>query len=128
MHAAIDISGPGYGSSIYAANNGTVIAAAGGCVAGNLGCNGRRGNYVIINHNIGGYHTTYMHLANIYVKVGQVVARGQRIGTMGNSGEVYPVPSSYSPYSGTHLHFATTRGDPSRGDMSGNPFDPLSLY
>ena len=127
MHPAIDIYGPGYGSAVYAANNGTVVAATGGCVAGYLGCNGRRGNYIIINHNIG-YYTTYMHLASIYVKVGQVVARGQKIGTMGNTGEVYPVPSSYSPYSGTHLHFATTRGDPSRGGMSGSPFDPLSLY
>ena len=128
MHPAIDIYGPGYGSSVYAANNGTVIAATGGCVVGNLGCNGRRGNYIIINHNIQGYHTTYMHLASIFVKPGQVVARGQKIGTMGNTGEVYPVPTSYNPYSGTHLHFATTRGDPSRGGMSGNPFDPLTLY
>lgn len=127
MHAAIDIYGPGYGSAVYAANNGTVIAATGGCYAGNLGCNGRRGNYIIINHNIG-YYTTYMHLANIYVRPGQVVERGQKIGTMGNTGEVYPVPSSYSPYSGTHLHFATTRGDPSRGYNSGSPFDPLTLY
>ena len=127
MHPAIDIYGPGYGSAVYAANNGTVIAATGGCTAGYLGCNGRRGNYIIINHNIG-YYTTYMHLASILVKPGQVVARGQKIGTMGNSGEVYPVPTSYSPYSGTHLHFATTRGDPSRGGMSGSPFDPLTLY
>ena len=116
MHPAIDIYGPGYGSAVYAANNGTVIAATGGCTAGYLGCNGRRGNYIIINHNIG-YYTTYMHLASILVRPGQVVARGQKIGTMGNSGEVYPVPTSYSPYSGTHLHFATTRGDPSRGGM-----------
>lgn len=127
MHPAIDIYGPGYGSAVYAANNGTVTVATGGCTAGYLGCNGRRGNYIIINHNIG-YYTTYMHLASILVKPGQVVARGQKIGTMGNSGEVYPVPTSYSPYSGTHLHFATTRGDPSRGGMSGNPFDPLTLY
>ena len=69
-----------------------------------------------------------MHLATILVKPGQVVARGQKIGTMGNSGEVYPVPTSYNPYGGTHLHFATSRGDPSRGGLSGNPFDPLSLY
>ena len=128
MHAAIDIYGPGYGSAIYAANNGTVIAATGGCTPCYLGCNGRRGNYIIINHNIGGYHSTYMHLATILVKPGQVVARGQKIGTMGNSGEVYPVPTSYNPYGGTHLHFATSRGDPSRGGLSGNPFDPLSLY
>lgn len=125
MHAAIDIYGPGHGSNIYAANNGTVVAASAGCVVGNLGCNGRRGNYIIINHNIGNYYTTYMHMALVNVKVGQVVSRGQKIGTMGNTGEVYPVPSSYSPYSGTHLHFATSIGSPDRG---GRPFNPFDLY
>ena len=128
MHAALDISGPGHGSPIYSINNGTVEKVGGGCVPGNLGCNGRRGNFVIINHNIGNYYTVYMHLASISVKSGQVVARGQKIGTMGNSGEVYPIPSRHNPYSGTHLHFATTRGDPSRGGLSGNPFNPLTLY
>ena len=120
MHAAIDISGTGHGSDIYAANNGTVVAADEGCVVGNASCNGRRGNYVIINHNIGGYTTTYMHMDNVNVKVGQVVSRGQKIGTMGNTGEVYPVPTSRSPYSGTHLHFVTSK--------NGSVFNPLSLY
>ena len=128
MHPAIDISGPGHGSGIYAANNGTIQVAKGGCTPGNSGCNGRRGNYIIINHNNQGYHTVYMHLSSILVKTGQTVSRGQKIATMGNTGEVYPVPSRYSPYSGTHLHFATTRGDPSNGGMSGSPFDPLTLY
>lgn len=124
MHAAIDIY-YGWGSNIYAANNGTVVMVKGGCTPGNLGCNGRQGNVVYINHNIGNYYSVYMHMAAIYVKEGQVVSRGQVIGKMGNTGEVYPVPSSYSPYSGTHLHFATWRGFPNRG---GAPFDPLSLY
>lgn len=125
MHAAIDISGPGYGSDIYAANNGTVIAASSGCVAGNYSCNGRRGNYVVINHNNGNYYSTYMHMSLVNVKVGQVVARGQKIGTMGNTGEVYPTPSRSNPYAGTHLHFAVSRGNPLSG---GSPFNPLSLY
>ena len=124
MHAAIDIY-YGYGSNIYAANNGTVVMVKGGCTPGYLGCNGRQGNVIYIDHNIGGYYTVYMHLATILVKEGQVVSRGQKIGVMGNTGEVYPVPSSYSPYSGTHLHFATWRGFPNRG---GSPFNPLSLY
>lgn len=123
MHAAIDIYGPGYGSNIYAANNGTVVDTKGGCIAGNLSCNGRQGNYIVINHNIGNYYTVYMHLNSINVKVGQVVSRGQKIGTMGNSGEVYPVPTNASPYSGTHLHFATWRGYPNRGGAAFNPFD-----
>lgn len=124
MHAAIDISGVGHGSNIYSINNGTVVETKAGCIVGNLGCNGRRGNYIIINHNAGNYYSIYMHMASINVKVGQVVSRGQKIGTMGNTGEVYPVPSSYSPYSGTHLHLATYRGHPNYG----SPFNPLSLY
>ena len=125
MHAAIDISGPGHGSNIYAANNGTVVESKAGCIVGNLSCNGRRGNYVVINHNAGNYYTVYMHLDIVNVSVGQVVSRGQKIGTMGNTGEVYPIPSRYSPYSGTHLHFVTSRGYPTRG---GVPFNPYNLY
>ncbi len=125
MHAALDIYGPGYGSNIYAANNGTVVETKGGCIPGNISCNGRQGNYILINHNAGNYYTQYMHLSTILVKAGQVVSRGQKIATMGNTGEVYPTPNSYSPYSGTHLHFATWRGYPHRG---GTPFDPFTLY
>ena len=124
MHAAIDISCI-WGSNIYAANNGTVAMIRGGCTPGNLSCNGRQGNVIYINHNIGNYYTVYMHLSSILVKEGQVVSRGQLIGKMGNTGEVYPVPSSYSPYSGTHLHFAAWHGFPNRG---GSPFNPLTLY
>ena len=124
MHAAIDIY-YGYGSNIYAANNGTVEMIKAGCTPGNLSCNGRQGNVIYINHNIGGYYSVYMHLSSIFVKEGQVVSRGQVIAKMGNTGEVYPVPSSYSPYSGTHLHFATWHGFPNRG---GSPFNPLTLY
>ena len=124
MHAAIDIS-CGYASDIYAANNGVVVEANGGCTPGYLGCNGRRGNYIVVNHNAGGYYTTYMHLSHILVSVGQTVERGQRIAKMGNTGEVYPVPSSYSPYAGTHLHFAVNIGYPGRG---GYPINPLGLY
>lgn len=125
MHAAIDIYGPGYGSNVYAANNGTVVETKGGCVAGNISCNGRQGNYILINHNNGNYYTQYMHLSTILVSVGQVVSRGQKIATMGNTGEVYPTPTASSPYSGTHLHFATWKGYPHRG---GSPFNPLTLY
>ena len=125
MHAALDIS-CGYASDIYAANNGVVISVKGGCSPGYLSCNGRRGNYLVINHNAGGYYTEYMHLAQILVSPGQTVARGQKIGKMGNTGEVYPVPSSYSPYAGTHLHFALYVGGPPHG--GGSPVNPMRLY
>ena len=54
------------------------------------------GTYVVINHG-NGVETLYAHLAYdaVLVKVGDTVARGQRIGTMGNTGTS----------SGVHLHF-----------------------
>lgn len=122
FHDALDIY-VGYGSSIYAANNGVVYRVGTGCVAGNLSCNSRQGNFVVINHNAGGYYTIYMHMREVNVSVGQTVARGQRIGTMGNTGNVYPVPSSYNPYGGTHLHFSVRIGS-----AYGSHINPLRLY
>lgn len=122
FHDAIDIY-VGYGSNIYAANNGVVYKVGTGCYAGDLTCNGRQGNYVLINHNAGGYYTIYMHMKDIYVSEGQTVARGQKIGTMGNTGNVYPVPSSSNPYGGTHLHFGVRKGS-----AYGSTINPLYLY
>ncbi len=52
------------------------------------------GNYVQIQHS-NGYTTLYAHLDSVYVKVGQTVKKGQKIGVMGNTGNSY----------GAHLHF-----------------------
>ena len=125
FHAAIDIY-VGYGSPIYAANNGTVHAVANNCVRGDTSCNGGRGNYVIIDHNIGGYYTQYMHLASASVVPGQTVSRGQRIASMGNTGLVVPTPAyGSSSYAGTHLDFGVWIGVPYQGGYTVNPF---SLY
>lgn len=123
-HKALDIY-YGYGSNIYAANNGVVTMVKGGCVAGDLACNGRGGNYVVINHNQGNYYTVYMHLKDIQVNVGDTVSRGQVIATMGNTGNVIPVPSASAPYVGTHLHFCLYVGEPFRG---GYAINPMTLY
>ena len=64
-----------------------------------------------------------MHMKDIYVKDGQTVARGQKIGTMGNTGNVYPVPNSYNPYGGTHLHFGVYIGKPYAGGYTINPYN-----
>ncbi len=125
FHAAIDIY-VGFGSPIYAANNGTVVATSNNCVRGDTRCNGGRGNYVIINHNIAGYYTQYMHLNSVTVKPGQTVERGQKIATMGNTGSVVPTPpyGSYS-YAGTHLDFGVWIGMPYQG---GHTINPMNLY
>ena len=125
FHAAIDIY-VGFGSPIYAANNGTVYAIGSGCVRGATSCNGTRGNYIIINHNAGNYYTQYMHLNTILVKPGQTVSRGQKIATMGNTGYVVPTPAyGSSSYAGTHLDFGVWKGIPYNG---GYTINPLNLY
>ena len=105
LHEGLDISGTGYGSPIYAANNGVVE------IAGYTSVNG---NYIYINHN-NGYYTVYAHLAKLYVKKGQAVSMGTQIGTMGSSG--------FS--TGTHLHFSLYKGYPYRGGVS---VDPMRYY
>jgi len=124
FHRAIDIA-LGYGSPVYAANNGTVVAAVSGCIRGDIKCNSQRGNYIIINHNIGGYYTQYMHLATVLVIPGQTVSRGQKIATMGNTGYVVPTPPyGSSSYAGTHLDFGVWIGAP----YQGYTINPFSLY
>ena len=123
-HNALDIAS-GNGSNIYAANSGVVVTVKGGCIVGNLGCNGRGGNYIVIKHNTNNYYTVYMHLKDIKVSLGQDVSGGQVIGTMGNTGNVYPVPRGSNSTVGKHLHFCLYIGEPYRG---GYAINPMSVY
>lgn len=83
FHLGIDIPDQ-KGSSIWAADGGTVIWA---------GSTPSYGNSVKIQH--GNKITVYAHLDKILVGVNDKVYQGQKIGTMGNTGVAY----------GTHLHF-----------------------
>lgn len=106
LHDAIDIAGTGYGSPIYAANNGTVIEARYTYI---------NGNYIIINHN-NGYYTYYGHMSRFnQIKEGQVVARGSVIGYVGDTGWA----------TGPHVHFGIWRGRPYYG---GRSLNPLNFY
>ena len=80
---------------------------------------------LLLEHNINNYYTLYMHLQNIYVSTGQTVSSGQVIGTMGNTGNVRPIPINSNSTSGTHLHFCIYIGDPYRG---GYAINPMSMY
>ncbi len=105
LHDGVDIGG-GYGSPIYAANNGIVVASS---------YKYDNGQYIVVNHN-NGYYTMYAHLSARYVKEGQNVSIGQEIGAMGRSGYA----------SGTHLHFGLFSGYPYRRGSKSLP--PLSLF
>lgn len=84
FHEGIDISGVS-DKTIKAADSGTVTFA---------GWKGGYGYTVIIDHG-NGYKTLYGHLSSISVSNGSKVAKGQKIGVMGNTGKS----------TGTHLHF-----------------------
>lgn len=86
MHTGIDIAGS-YGSSIVAANKGTVIIAK-------YDTSGGYGNMVVIDHG-GGITTLYGHASKLCVKVGQEVKAGQTIAKVGSTGLA----------TGNHLHF-----------------------
>lgn len=87
-HTGTDIAGGTcYGSSIVAANDGTVVLVA--------STGSGYGNYVIVDHG-GGYSTLYAHMSSITVSNGASVSRGQtEIGKVGATGWA----------TGPHLHF-----------------------
>ena len=82
FHRGVDIAVP-TGTTVYAAHDGTVTAAA---------YDSHYGNYVAIE--IDGYTTKYAHMDSISVSAGQEVEKGAVIGTTGNTGSS----------TGSHLH------------------------
>ena len=87
FHNALDIAGTGYGSNIYAANNGVIETRT---------YNSSYGNYIVINHN-NGFYTLYAHMSSFNSKfsVGSTVSRGDVIGYVGSTGRAF----------GPHLHY-----------------------
>ncbi len=69
----------------YAAGYGTPIVSTANGVVTKSGYTGGNGNYVKIRHN-GTYETQYLHMTKRLVNVGQRVAQGQTIGTVGSTG------------------------------------------
>ncbi len=114
LHDGMDIAGCGYGSNIFAAQSGTVVASQKktGGFAGGYGDNGE---YIIIDHH-NGYFTMYAHMCPgcRRVSVGDTVTKGQVIGGMGQTGYA----------TGVHLHFALWVGYPYRGYAT----NPMILY
>ncbi|HEU0132006.1 MAG TPA: M23 family metallopeptidase [Mycobacteriales bacterium] len=99
FHAGVDIGAP-TGQPIVAALGGVVVTA---------GPLGTYGNLVVVDHG-NGFATAYGHQSRVLVRVGQRVARGERIGLVGATGAA----------TGPHLHFETR--------VDGDPVDPLRYF
>ena len=96
MHKGVDMAGP-VGTPVYATADGVVTFA---------GWQNGYGRIIIVKHPFG-LETRYPHLNAIRVKVGQEVARGERVGDMGNSGRS----------TGPHLHYEVR--------VNGKAVDPM---
>lgn len=101
FHTGIDFSGTGHGSNVYSVAAGTVVnitypAYRGAC-----------GNHIVyVYHNINGvqYTTSYWHLLNASVSVGQYVTPNTVLGHMGG------LHSEDSCAYGAHVHLNLFRG------------------
>lgn len=104
FHAGLDIAGTGYGSPVYASNNGTIVKMQHD--------RWNYGTHIIIDHN-NGYWTVYGHMSRFVsgLKIGDTVSRGQQIGYVGSSGAA----------TGPHLHFEIRKGE----NKYANVTDPL---
>jgi len=98
-HTGWDLAAP-TGTPIVAADNGSVATISNG---------GAYGKAVMIVHGEG-LVTFYAHMNSIGVSIGQVVSKGQTIGTVGSTG--------WS--TGPHLHFETR--------INGTPYDPRGWF
>ncbi|MFJ7752903.1 murein hydrolase activator EnvC family protein [Peribacillus muralis] len=92
QHAGIDIAASG---------TVPVVAAADGIVSRSY-FSSSYGNVVFVTHSISGqqWTTVYAHLSSRQVSEGAVVAKGQQVGIMGNTGHSF----------GQHLHFELHKG------------------
>lgn len=115
LHRGIDIAGCGEGSYIFAVESGTVVLSKADKSGGYAGGYGMNGEIIFIDHG-NGYYSEYAHMCPgcRYVKVGDIVEKGQPIGGMGRTGAA----------TGVHLHFAMWYGYPFRGTS----LNPMQFY
>ncbi len=97
FHEGIDIAAT-HGNRVYAYTDGRVVEA---------GWNGGYGNCILIDHG-NGLKTRYAHLSKIYVRIGQKVRAGERIGAIGSTGNS----------TGPHLHFEVIKNGQTKNPLN----------
>jgi len=100
FHYGMDFTAP-FGTEVYATGKGTVVEV--------LSAQRGLGKHITIDHGFG-YTTTYAHLSNFNVKVGQKVQRGDVIGFVGSTGMSVA----------DHLHYEIK--------LNGVNVDPVNYY
>jgi len=84
MHQGLDIATP-HGQSVMSPSDGTVVFN---------GTEGGYGKVLVIDHGYG-VKTRYGHLSEVLVRLGERIARGQKVAAVGNTGRS----------TGPHLHY-----------------------
>jgi murein DD-endopeptidase MepM/ murein hydrolase activator NlpD len=84
MHRGLDVATP-HGQAVQTPSDGTVVFN---------GTEGGYGKVLVIDHGYG-VKTRYGHLAEIFVRLGDRVTRGQKVAAVGNTGRS----------TGPHLHY-----------------------
>jgi murein DD-endopeptidase MepM/ murein hydrolase activator NlpD len=97
-HSGLDIAA-GRGKTVAVSNKGVVTLARNMLLTGNT---------VMVDHGWGIY-TLYAHLEEVFVKEGQILVRGETLGSVGSTGRA----------TGPHLHFGAF--------IRGAKVDPLKL-
>ena len=85
-HNGLDIAAP-RGTPVYAMTDGVVLLAADNFYYS--------GNFILLDHGFG-LNSSYLHLSKKFVKAGDYVKKGQKIGEIGTTGRS----------TGPHLHWS----------------------
>ena len=111
FHNGIDY-GAAKGTPVYATASGKVITSQ---------FKGAYGNYVMVSHTVNGspFISLYAHMNSRSVSVGQTVAQGQKVGTVGETGNAFGTHLHFELHKGSYVYSATSAGS------SVNPLDYL---